>query len=729
MYEIGVSDDGTFVGLTKDELEESLNNLRAMAASLGCKVEVVRMVEVGDCEWQEVAEGTESSNGLQQPRITKATRLSSSSMGALRHQAQLYVAEALVTPDLSSRRHMPQLDQVDSRYDTPPPTATGVENDDIDEPYMAQEITEELRVTFTGPTTSGKSSLLGTLSTATLDNGRGKSRLSLLKHRHEIASGVTSSVTQELLGYKSDMVVNYSSGNVSSWTDIHASSEDGRLVFVSDSAGHPRYRRTTVRGLIGWAPHWTFLCIAADDGQNASSNVGGTSSAQEILGTAGAGVDLAKAHLELCLKLEQPLVIIITKLDLASMTRLKQLLSKILSAIKATGRTPSMIAPGADKQVLESELATISNADNASVQKTLSLLKEADTLNSVVPIILTSSASGKGIRQLHALLQSLPIPPPTSQDYTGHVLNPEQPACVFHIEDVFDLAASHHPLGLDTQQPGVVVSGHVRFGRLAIGDLIVIGPFPAHESQSDSPPHKVSLPTRLGDVLLQPSTTDLAGIASREPASVAKGQWHNARIASIRNLRLATKTLEAGQVGTLGLVFEKLDDLTRLSVPRVRKGMVVAIPTKHMQETDHSLQAASGFTARFEDPDINSVTPGSLVVIYIASVRATARVLRLTPSHPQNFSPIPDDLDEIDIFEDNRDEDEDEEDDPPAIFGSYGATNVTLELLTNREWIELGSQVLVMPGGGVGLYSGSERGEKGVAGLEGFVGKVEEVVD
>lgn len=54
---------------------------------------------------------------------------------------------------------------------------------------------------------------------------------------------------------------------------------------------------------------------------------------------------------------------------------------------------------------------------------------------------------------------------------------------------------------------------------------------------------------------------------------------------------------------------------------------------------------------------------------------------------------------------------------------------MTFEFLTTREWIELGSQILVMPGGGVGLYSGSERGEKGVAGLEGFVGKVMEVVD
>jgi hypothetical protein len=50
------------------------------------------------------------------------------------------------------------------------------------------------------------------------------------------------------------------------------------------------------------------------------------------------------------------------------------------------------------------------------------------------------------------------------------------------------------------------------------------------------------------------------------------------------------------------------------------------------------------------------------------------------------------------------------------------------KMLTPRS-SRLGSQVLVMPGGGHGLYYGSERGEKGVAGLEGYVGKVIEVVD
>jgi len=155
----------------------------------------------------------------------------------------------------------------------------------------------------------------------------------------------------------------------------------------------------------------------------------------------------------------------------------------------------------------------------------------------------------------------------------------------------------------------------------------------------------------------------------------------------------------------------------------------MAIPSRHMVQTGHTLQAASGFTASFEDGDINSVTPGSLVVVYIASVRASARVLRLVP-HATAGDPAATEVEDLDdVFGlDDALEKEEQEAEPP-IFGSDGVTDVTLELMTSREWIELGSQVLVMPGGGHGLYSGSERGEKGVAGLEGFVGKVIEVVD
>ncbi|ATZ57845.1 hypothetical protein BCIN_15g03740 [Botrytis cinerea B05.10] len=742
LYEIGVSDDGTFVGLTSDELDESLTNLRAMAASLGCNVEIVRKVVVGECEWQETDEPATSqiSQRLkkQKPWLVPEDQAISTN---LRHREKLWVAEALITPDLSSKRaqSMSYDEAPVIRQQTPQPTI----NEVIEASALQREdTTEQLRITLTGPTTSGKSSLLGTLSTTTLDNGRGKSRLSLLKHRHEIATGITSSVAQELIGYKNSQVINYASGNVTSWTDIHATAEDGRLLFVSDSAGHPRYRRTTVRGLVGWAPHWTVLCVAADD--TGSSGAGSTSTT-ELLGTVGAGTDLAKAHLELCLKLDKPLAIVITKLDLASRPRLSETLSKLLSAIKATGRTPSILPPDNSKNIIDADLISILPQDTDTVKKVINTMAMSD-LRSIVPIILTSAVKGTGIRQLHALLQALPIPtPPTPNDYIGMALNPEQPSSLFHIEDVFGVPASYDALACNSNSisAGTVVAGHLRFGRLSIGDSIVVGPFPAGSDNGDSPKTGPrSSPTSPGTSLTYPSATELSRIALRNTpsASITKGEWHNAHIVSIRNLRLPVHTIEAGQVGTVGIVLDLPTqedsnspmESSSQTAPRIRKGMVMAIPSKHMIQTHHSLQAASGFTASFDDGDINSVTPGTVVVIYIASVRASARVLKLTPNLPARDMGAEDAedvfglglLDGCDVADSNG-----KLKDEPFIFGTDGITDVSFELLTCREWIELGSQVLVMPGGGHGLYSGSERGEKGVAGLEGFVGRVGEVVD
>ncbi|KAJ3499321.1 hypothetical protein NLG97_g416 [Lecanicillium saksenae] len=83
LYEIGVSDDGTLVGLTKDEMNESLTTLRIMAASLGCAVEVMRMVIVGECEWMESADLIDNGDAA---------------VRQVRKQDKLWVAEAMVTP-------------------------------------------------------------------------------------------------------------------------------------------------------------------------------------------------------------------------------------------------------------------------------------------------------------------------------------------------------------------------------------------------------------------------------------------------------------------------------------------------------------------------------------------------------------------------------------------------------------------------------------------------------
>ena len=51
---------------------------------------------------------------------------------------------------------------------------------------------------------AGKSTLLGVLTKGTLDDGRGKLRVNLFRHKHEIESGRTSSVGMEILGFDSE---------------------------------------------------------------------------------------------------------------------------------------------------------------------------------------------------------------------------------------------------------------------------------------------------------------------------------------------------------------------------------------------------------------------------------------------------------------------------------------------------------------------------------------------
>jgi hypothetical protein len=403
------------------------------------------------------------------------------------------------------------------------------------------------------------------------------------------------------------------------------------------------------------------------------------------------------------LKLDKPLAIVITKLDLASKTSLRQTLSKILSAVKATGRTPSIVPPDQTKAVVESDLSAISPDDESMISGIVDKMTSANGLTPIVPVIMTSAAKGTGIRSMHALLRSLPLPAvPTAQDFVGLALNPEQPACLFHIEDVFGLPASYEALATNKDKAtdtGVVVAGYLRFGQLSVGDIVVVGPFPAELDDSEPPWNKSgapSSPSSFSASLLHSSSTDLSRIASRSAvsASVTKGEWHHACIVSLRNLRLPVRTLTAGQVGTIGVVFGMPEDESSNgpfkrpspSTPRIRKGLVMAIPSRHMTQTGHTLQAASGFTASFDDGDVNSVSPGSLVVVYIASIRASARVIRLLP-HANNDL-LAAGVEEPDVFGLDDSLEKEGQESEPLIFGSDGVTDMTLELLTNREWIE-----------------------------------------
>ena len=716
LYEIGVSDDGTFVGITKEEMEESLVNLRSMAASLGCKVQVLRNVVVGDCQWIEE---------------------SSTAQGICRkiHEENLWVAEALVLPNTHMVQNESSLSSTFSNG-CHPQVSEGQSMDVTVENIESQ--TAQLRVSLTGSTTSGKSSLLGTLTTSTMDNGRGKSRLSLLKHRHEIASGITSSVAPELIGYRVQppgrnseddytQVINYGTGNVSSWTDIHHRAEGGRLVFLTDSAGHPRYRRTTVRGLVSWAPHWTICCVAADDDEDSAGHVGATASAQEVLGEASAHIDLSKAHLEFCLKLGLSLVVVVTKFDLASKVGLKQTLTKILSLVKDAGRRPILLPVDTDVNQ-DLALGKIPFSFKETVQKMLGSCVDTDIVN-LVPIVLTSAVAGNGVGTLHALLQYLPIPSPPFA-IEGQFERMLTDACaLFHVDEVFTKTEQTNTTEFQDSEFVVestyVLSGYLRYGCISIGDELDVGPFTIDmmreetrpletHRHSSSPGHSTAKivrrqterPLHSGDSnILQPSTA--------RTGSLPTEGWHQVRILSIRNLRLPVKHLLADQVGTIGIAFS---GGSQLPTQRIRKGMVLGYLRRH--KYNDNFIASDGFSASFKDIEVSHLAVGSSIIVYVASVRASAKIISIEgPSNEayrsENSSP------ETDVFGFDDSGSDGGGVEVPIESNLQRCVEVTFQFTTYREWLEVGTQVLVMP-------SGFDRREKNKAGLEGYVGKITE---
>lgn len=117
----------------------------------------------------------------------------------------------------------------------------------------------EVKVVLLGDSESGKSTLLGVLTSGKLDNGSGLARLSILNHKHEVLSGVTSSETYSMLGFDAD-------GNVTNNQKFGNSSErifdsSTKIVSFFDSGGHQKYSRSLIQSLITNCPDYAMITI------------------------------------------------------------------------------------------------------------------------------------------------------------------------------------------------------------------------------------------------------------------------------------------------------------------------------------------------------------------------------------------------------------------------------------------------------------------------------------
>ncbi|KAG9337809.1 hypothetical protein JZ751_027611 [Albula glossodonta] len=227
----------------------------------------------------------------------------------------------------------------------------------------------DLRVAVLGNVDSGKSTLLGVLTQGELDNGRGRARLNLFRHLHEIQTGRTSSISFEILGFNSKgEVVNYSGSRTAE--EICESSS--KMITFIDLAGHHKYLKTTIFGLTSYCPDFAMLVVGANTG---------------IAGT-------TREHLGLAMALKVPIFIVVSKVDLCSRGTVERTVRQLERVLKQ---------PGCNKVPM-----LVSNADDA-----VTAAQRFAQSPSITPIFTLSSVSGESLDLLKGMVMVSPEMNPT----------------------------------------------------------------------------------------------------------------------------------------------------------------------------------------------------------------------------------------------------------------------------------------------------------------------------
>lgn len=224
---------------------------------------------------------------------------------------------------------------------------------------------EDIRIAMIGNVDSGKSTLVGCLTRDKLDDGRGDARASVFRHRHERENGRTSSVGVELMGFdeSAQVVVDQKLSRQNQWKEIARRSN--RSVTLIDLCGHEKYLKTTVFGLTGMLPDYGLVVVGANMGVSM----------------------MTKEHIGIAAALRLPMLVVVTKIDIAPEKVYKATMKSVQRALRAAGRKAFSVRS-------ESDLVTAASAM---------------TGNRITPVICLSNVTGEGLPFLRTLLQTLPV--------------------------------------------------------------------------------------------------------------------------------------------------------------------------------------------------------------------------------------------------------------------------------------------------------------------------------
>lgn len=265
---------------------------------------------------------------------------------------------------------------------------------------------EEIKIGILGSVDSGKSTLTGVLTHNILDNGRGSARTKILKHPHELESGRTSCIVQHFIRRKND-----------------ETGKETSTVLV-DLAGHEKYFKTTINGVERNFIDYACVLVGANMG---------------IL-------RMTIEHLVLCLSLNLPTFVVISKIDICPENIRENTIKELTKIIKrktGNSRQLKFIKEEKDwKQILDT--FTENKLDVNSFIKT-------------IPVFQISSVKGTNINLLKEFIIKLP-------QYHNYKLTYNNEAN-FVIDGTFSIKGI-----------GLVVSGYMTHGIIEKGHILQIGP-------------------------------------------------------------------------------------------------------------------------------------------------------------------------------------------------------------------------------------------------------------
>jgi len=275
----------------------------------------------------------------------------------------------------------------------------------------------DVRCAVCGNVDSGKSTMCGVLTRGVLDNGRGLVRVNQFNHKHELETGRTSSISQQIMGFNSKgecVNYNYTSAlHPPTWGDIIE--ESYKIISFLDLAGHEKYLKTTVSGMTGHMPDYALLLVGA--------NMGVTR--------------MTKEHLGLALALKIPVVVIVTKIDLCPENILKQTMADINRILKMRGvRKISLMVNNEDDLI-----TCIKNISN----------------DRMVPIFQISNVTGLRLDLLRQFLNMIP------QRIQWKLLRDKKPEVL--------IDQTYFVTGV-----GTVVGGTVMSGAVEANNTMLLGP-------------------------------------------------------------------------------------------------------------------------------------------------------------------------------------------------------------------------------------------------------------